>query len=75
MKTAVLGGPGLGGALGVILEVLEELWALFWTQEGPKFKNRQKSDLVTLPQGTHLGAQFSEEIDLALICLVFLRVF
>ena len=59
MKKSGLGWSrgALGGALGAILELLEELWELFWIQEGPKLKNRQKSDLVTPPQGTHGGAQ------------------
>ena len=46
----------IGGALGAILEVLEEHWELFWTQEGPKLKNREKSDLVTPPPGNPSGS-------------------
>ena len=54
-----------GGALGVILELLGELWE----------PNHQKSDFEDPPPGTTLGAQMLEKIDLGLICSVFLRVF
>ena len=46
-----------GGALGAILELLEELWEPLWTQERPKLKNHQKSDFEDPPPGTILGAQ------------------
>ena len=52
MKTKALSGPGAAlGALGAILELLEELWELFWTQGCLKPKNHWKSDLVTPPPG------------------------
>ena len=46
----------LGGALGAILELLEELWGLFWAQGCQSSKIIEKMTWRTTPPGTISGA-------------------
>ena len=51
-----------GGALGAILELLGELWEPFWTQERPKLKNHDKSDIEDPPQGPVWKHKFQKKL-------------